>query len=203
MSYEGFREHLCTNGHYSECDCYDRITQCPVEGCGAEIQYEHGVDTTNGYDERHSDTCRAPKTESGFEDRWHTDHYGNRYATKVMRFEPAGNGIWINVAIRRQRDEELQARAAARRRYVVYMEILGDDAVTSYLTEYDPVEATYKFDEQASIEDAVLFTTSEAAQMALESIVSSAAAMPHYQSILRRFCGTMITNNNSLRDDGT
>lgn len=89
MSYEGFNEQLCRNGHYSAQDCYaDRPKSCPH--CGASIAYSHAVDQTNGYSRRYSYSCKAKKQEIGFTDIWHEDHHGNRYATKLIQYEPRG-----------------------------------------------------------------------------------------------------------------
>lgn len=46
MSYEGYIQRLCKNGHYREIDCYfDDDAPCPE--CNAEIAWQHNVDTTN------------------------------------------------------------------------------------------------------------------------------------------------------------
>lgn len=45
MSYEGYTEHLCSQGHYSTCDAYAENLSCPI--CNAEIVWTHGVDQTN------------------------------------------------------------------------------------------------------------------------------------------------------------
>lgn len=96
MSYEGYTERLCINGHYSAHDVYcDGPTKCPH--CGGAYRYSHGVDQTNGYDEDCEYSCGAPKREIGHEDVWHEDHLGNRYATKLLRYEPLGDGIWVKV----------------------------------------------------------------------------------------------------------
>lgn len=87
MGYSGYTEYLCENGHYFTRDCWDsKPSVCPY--CQSFIKYFHSVDTTNGYDEEYPDTCRAEKNEIGFDDTWHDDHYGNRYATKRLRYKP-------------------------------------------------------------------------------------------------------------------
>ncbi len=87
MSYEGYIEYLCVNGHYTTSDCYDeRVKKCP-HCCGA-IEYENSVDQTNGETE-HPATRPGKKVEIGFDDDWRSDHYGNRYAAKVLRYAPA------------------------------------------------------------------------------------------------------------------
>lgn len=87
MGYSGYREYLCTSGHYSAHDAYESdYNECPR--CGASMAYVHGVDQTNGYDESEPYSCNAPKEEIGFDDVWHVDHHGNRYATKLVKFRP-------------------------------------------------------------------------------------------------------------------
>ena len=53
MSYEGFTQALCANGHYQECDCHDNpVDPCPE--CGAEIVWRNEVDVTNGSWDEHN-----------------------------------------------------------------------------------------------------------------------------------------------------
>ncbi len=49
MSYEGYNQLLCANGHLSGCDCYDFLGNdevCSI--CGAAIVWSNSVDQTNG-----------------------------------------------------------------------------------------------------------------------------------------------------------
>ena len=49
MSYEGFEQHLCKNGHYYCCEpsgYYCDTTNCP--DCGEESAFCNSVDQTNG-----------------------------------------------------------------------------------------------------------------------------------------------------------
>ena len=56
MSYEGFYEFLCKNGHYERFDVYDSL--CPEYGgrgwkcleCGEPCHKFNSVDQTNGFD---------------------------------------------------------------------------------------------------------------------------------------------------------
>lgn len=56
MSYEGYVQVLCANGHYSTYDCwddpfviYDDSEETPIcKVCGARLVWRNGVDTTNG-----------------------------------------------------------------------------------------------------------------------------------------------------------
>lgn len=90
MGYSGYREYLCAAGHYSTQNVYDDdLKSCPH--CEAPLAHFHGVDQTNGYDESEPYSCDAPKEEIGFDDVWHVDHHGNRYATKLLRFRPVAN----------------------------------------------------------------------------------------------------------------
>lgn len=88
MSYEGYEELLCAKGHHHEHDCYDtRPLACPH--CGSPWTHQHAVDETNGFQEEGiPGSWPAPTDELGSEDVWHTDHHGNRYATKLMRHAP-------------------------------------------------------------------------------------------------------------------
>lgn len=96
MSYSGFTEQLCVNGHYSAHDVWgDEPLVCAA--CGSAFHYCHGVDQTNGYDESHASTCRAPKEQIGSEDIWQEDHLGNIYATRRRRYAPLGDGVWVKV----------------------------------------------------------------------------------------------------------
>lgn len=95
MSYEGFTEYLCPNGHYWSYDVYfeseDRHV-CKV--CGAVAKWGHDVDQTNGIDLDDPSTMRGEVKQIGFMDAWHTDHYGNRWAQKILLLEPASGSDW-------------------------------------------------------------------------------------------------------------
>lgn len=97
MSYEGYEEHICENGHHWTLDAgfYSfgqpedsgpDFYNCPH--CGKPAKYMASVDQTNGYYEDDPSTFAAPKKEVGFEDKWQTDHYGNKYAVKIRLYEP-------------------------------------------------------------------------------------------------------------------
>lgn len=99
MGYSGYMEYICPNGHYWTEDNSLYITQkrvCPH--CEAKPSYYHEVDVTNGhgqyneYKKAHEPAkyfdAEAPKIELPFEDKWLTDHYGNKYAVKVLRYKP-------------------------------------------------------------------------------------------------------------------
>jgi len=98
MSYEGYIEFICPNGHYHfvddgyEAEQYKKLIECQI--CHTRPIFFHQVDVTNGYDESHADTCNAEKEEIGFDDQWHSDHYGNKYATKIFKYKPIGNS-WL------------------------------------------------------------------------------------------------------------
>jgi hypothetical protein len=63
MSYEGYTEKLCKNGHLWGNDCYSDPTPCPQ--CGGDFVWQHHVDQTNGEEEMadgtiHPDTTHWP-----------------------------------------------------------------------------------------------------------------------------------------------
>lgn len=49
MSYEGYEQVICVNGHYSVVDCYMAENPCSV--CNCAIAWDNPVDTTNGGEE--------------------------------------------------------------------------------------------------------------------------------------------------------
>lgn len=60
MSYEGYTEFLCKEGHYFCMDCCDDgVTRCPR--CGATVAYTNSVDQTNGEDPDLPCTMPGPK----------------------------------------------------------------------------------------------------------------------------------------------
>lgn len=94
MSYEGYVEYLCERGHLSGADCYD--DDLKVCRCGAPMAFRHAVDQTNGEIDDDPHTMPAPVREIGFDDDWKNDHHGNRYAAKLVRYEPVEHWRPIN-----------------------------------------------------------------------------------------------------------
>ena len=48
MSYEGYEQILCKNGHYTEIDCYVfEFEEFVCHHCGAGVGWSRGVDQTN------------------------------------------------------------------------------------------------------------------------------------------------------------
>lgn len=98
MSYEGYVEFLCPDGHHWEVDSgvlsYGEdaeVNQCVVcPQCKKKAVWVCTVDQTNGADDELPETLPGWKHEIGFDDLWTTDHYGNKYAVKVMKYEPGG-----------------------------------------------------------------------------------------------------------------
>lgn len=92
MSFSGHYEYLCSSGHLITVDAHypaDADTMCPF--CQSPIEHACLVDTTNGYEEEgNPESCSGEVENIGFDDQWHTDHYGTRYATKLMRYKPVG-----------------------------------------------------------------------------------------------------------------
>lgn len=96
MSYEGYGELLCANGHYHAHDAYiDEPEECPI--CGALWAYSHGVDQTNGVEEGNPHTMPAPLEEIGHDDDWREDRHGNKYAAKIPRYKPLGE--WTKLVL--------------------------------------------------------------------------------------------------------
>lgn len=91
MSYEGYVEKLCEKGHLSSFDVYEGEAEtCPR--CGTPWAFTHSVDQTNGIEEDddgvpYPNTIGYPFEENGFENEWHVDHYGTRYATKIFLYK--------------------------------------------------------------------------------------------------------------------
>lgn len=84
MSYEGYEQYLCENGHLWEEAAYFTISLhvCPV--CRSRAVFCHSVDETNGieYDENNKPyphTIPYPFKQIGCEDIECVDKYGNKY----------------------------------------------------------------------------------------------------------------------------
>ena len=101
MSYEGYTTFLCTNGHQYTVDALDLIHRtasrsCPH--CGARPVFFRNTDETNGFDPRRPGTQPPKVLETGFEDFWKQDHYGNRYAVKVLTYKPdPADTLWEEI----------------------------------------------------------------------------------------------------------
>jgi hypothetical protein len=88
MSFEGYYEFLCQNGHHAACDVYaPEPKKCRV--CGASMAWQNMVDQTNGEDRQDPVTMPGKKRELGADDTWHTDHHGNKFAKAHQRYKPA------------------------------------------------------------------------------------------------------------------
>lgn len=96
MSYEGYEEFLCQNGHYWTVDAMtmihgdneekDKARICAV--CHHKAVYVASVDETNGVDVDIPETMPAPKKLIGYTDIPCTDHHGNKYFGKANCYEP-------------------------------------------------------------------------------------------------------------------
>lgn len=94
MSYEGYTEYLCDNGHYWTV----RASDNDFEGlgrqslfctcCGAPYAFVSEVDLTNGSNPDIPHTFSAPKIEYGWEDIAKIDHWKNLYYEKLSLFLP-------------------------------------------------------------------------------------------------------------------
>lgn len=122
MSYEGYTEYLCTKGHAASVDAmvisYGDGAPARCQ-CGAEWEFVHDVDTTNGYDEDDPSTSSAGTVVIGHEDTWHRDHYGNRYATMTHLHGPEEGSAWERVSDRKEKYEAEIAKFNASRRWYI------------------------------------------------------------------------------------
>lgn len=93
MSYEGKDYYIMEDQTVMVKDCYD------MKHPEKAVWYAH-VNETNGYDEDDVST-HTPKTkEVGFTDNWKVDHYGNKYAEKIIQYAPdndEGNNPWTKL----------------------------------------------------------------------------------------------------------
>lgn len=95
MSYEGYTEYICPKGHIWECDVYLEDSNAHVcKMCGNRAEWIHDVDQTNGINHEDPGTFSAGVIVRGYEDYWHVDHYGNRYAQKIPLRKPAPGSAW-------------------------------------------------------------------------------------------------------------
>ncbi len=94
MGYRGSEERLCENGHHMIWDTHNASYPNKCNVCGGKFAHWHSIDNTNGYYEDDPDTYQAAVREIGFTDEWKTDHYGNRYAVKHLRYAPARESAW-------------------------------------------------------------------------------------------------------------
>lgn len=103
MSYEGYEEYICPDGHhwivdasimlYGEQSEKIQATMCPE--CKKMAFYHCSVDETNGIEEDNPYTLPGPKEEIGFEDKPMTDHRGNKYFLKIDKYRPIlASGRW-------------------------------------------------------------------------------------------------------------
>lgn len=93
MSYEGYEEYICSNGHYNTENNFSDNKICT---CGANYLWFHVVDQTNGYDPDDVNTYAAEVVEIGWDDIRNTDHYGNVYYTKHLKYKP-DSPEWLNL----------------------------------------------------------------------------------------------------------
>lgn len=100
MSYEGYTEYICETGHTwglgaDELLSEEYLTEgslnlCPF--CNKGPVFSHTVDCTNGMEWTDDGalipgTAPYPFEEVSFEDVWHVDHYGNKFATKIILYK--------------------------------------------------------------------------------------------------------------------
>ena len=96
MSFEGFNEYLCENGHYFSCDVFmDQPVQCPV--CRARLKYSRMVDQTNGIIEGEPGTYPAELVTIGYTDIPKVDRLGNKYFTTINKYDPKLKQDWREI----------------------------------------------------------------------------------------------------------
>lgn len=173
MGYKGYEEFLCEKGHFTTYDRNDFPYSDICARCGARLTHQHSVDQTNGFSAEHAATCPAPKMEFGFEDEWHIDHYGNRYAVKIPLYKPQP-GAWSNIATLRLAAEERQRLNAENKRWSIQL-LDEQGGLWQILNEFDAENPqVFKFLNHAESDDVSLvhaFTSQEAAETALQAIV--------------------------------
>ncbi len=111
MSYEGYVEYICEDGHYYTIDVYDTIDafdetlkskSSACKFCDKAIRYIHHVDQTNGYEESDLGTCDGKKKLLGYQEVWrlgyHRNNNSNGYSRKVAVYQPDGD-MWIDLKI--------------------------------------------------------------------------------------------------------
>ena len=87
MSYEGYEEYLCEQGHHLVYDCYE-MEPVICFHCGSKLTYWHPVDQTNGIENDNPSTFNAKTEVIGYDEEWQEDHLGNKYVTKLWKFKP-------------------------------------------------------------------------------------------------------------------
>ena len=103
MSYEGYEEYICPNGHYWAEDALNlvhasknevqKFTTCRI--CNQYAQYECSVDQTNGVELENPWTLSGPKSEIGFQEQECRDHRGNVFYQKIPLYKPdVESGRW-------------------------------------------------------------------------------------------------------------
>jgi hypothetical protein len=91
MSYEGYEEYLCTNGHLRIFDCWEpsllegesEASRC---NCGASFVFHHSVNETNGIIEDDPSTKSYPY-EVDVPAEFHTCVCGNKHIVKEVQYK--------------------------------------------------------------------------------------------------------------------
>ena len=90
MSYEGYVIYLCEEGHKSSFDAYADLAKddysCKHNNCNKPFVWCQSIDQTNGYFQDDPSTYERNLEVKGFDDIWKEDHYGNKYAVKLLKF---------------------------------------------------------------------------------------------------------------------
>lgn len=95
MSFEGFYECLCENGHYHQVNTshewfyfYEGTSPFICNFCKAKCAFTHLCDVTNGFGKDYPQSLPASKEEIGFDDEPAQDHHGNKYFIKHSKYQP-------------------------------------------------------------------------------------------------------------------
>lgn len=108
MSYEGYEQYLCTNGHYWTLDAItSRYGSYPKEMyqctfCKAPAVWMNDVDQTNGCDDSHPECCDYVTLEVDMPVETHACSCGNVHAVKPPTYKiPVDKGRMIQEERRR------------------------------------------------------------------------------------------------------
>jgi uncharacterized protein (DUF983 family) len=91
MSWEGFSESLCENGHFFDGNVYEESV-CPV--CGAKARFYNVVDTTNGF---YGGNIDITKLTVAVEETCILNAWGKRVVVNPTQYElPSSEEEWFS-----------------------------------------------------------------------------------------------------------
>jgi len=136
------------------------VKKCPH--CCGVIEYENSVDQTNGETE-HPATRPGKKVEIGFDEDWRSDHYGNRYVAKVLRYAPASTS-WTVCS------QEPDPEPVRPPLYTIQF-VDSKCGATFVLTNYDSMTRDFRYSDVRSGENGFVFDSEESVNAAMSSIL--------------------------------